>query len=436
MAPGGRVGQDARAGGRQQTGKDGWVSNTKNGKAQGGRGGKPSAAKVQEGPKAADFVADLMGVLEPYGYDEAATLALVERCGCDATRIQEAVSNILDEKMGHEQGEWASQATASERKAQAAAAKERREQREKEIEEEIEKEKERRARAWDTREAEARKRAAAEDAMKKQARLAVVQGEASGGAPKTWKTTSATPSTPAPAVPPAAQAAAEPAAPVAEATEKSSAEADWNQWSQRYGGQQAAPAVEEPAVVEEAPAPAPARVATPEPAAQASAVVANAFDASEDSDFIIFPDYVKELLADKMSEPLVMFGTLNVPEPVAVSTGFVSNGASWIEQEDMPHGEEWEVNQEAWSGSKAAQEHKTSSYGDRDNGKGKGKGKKSGGKGKGRGDSWTTGEKGDKGSRSKGGSMPNGDNRPARKGGKGKFGKGEQGSGQKPREGK
>lgn len=454
MAPGaGRV-QDARGGGRQQpAGKDGWVSNTKNGKSQGR--GKAAVAKVDE-PKPADFVPDLKPILEPYGYDESAILALVQRCNCNSELIQESVSNILDEKLGHEPSEWTSQATASDRKAQAAAAKERRILKEKEIEEELEKEKERRARAWDNREAEARKRAAAEESIKKQARLGAVEGQGAGAAaPKTWgkadEKEKAASTMAAPTAPPAAQAAPEvppptKAAPPAE--EKSSEPADWNQWSQRYGGNQAVTAAA--AYVEEAPAPAPEAAASPV-IHNIGAVVTNTFDPSEDSDFLIFPDYVKTLLEAEMTEPAVRFGTLNISEPAAPRAATLAttvNGASWIEQEDAPEGDGWEVNAEAWQGKKAAadqSDQKSTPNGDRDNGgNGKskgGKGKKGGGKSKGRDDSWKAkdeakGEKGEKGSRGKGGSVPNGDNRQSRKGGKGKNGKGEQGSGQKPRENK
>merc|ERR550514_852872 len=85
--------------------------------------------KGQYSPRSKRLISELSPVLEAYGYGEADIYNLLKRCGFEENRIQAAVSNILEEKSGHEQGEWKKEDTASERKAKAVEARERREQR-------------------------------------------------------------------------------------------------------------------------------------------------------------------------------------------------------------------------------------------------------------------------------------------------------------------
>lgn len=109
--------------------------------ARGGAGGR-QVQPQQPDPKS--IVQGLAPVLEAYGYNEAEVHALVKRCNYDQGAIQAAVSHILEEREGHEHGEWSTTATASEKKEKAAMAKERQAQKEKEMEEERELEKQRR----------------------------------------------------------------------------------------------------------------------------------------------------------------------------------------------------------------------------------------------------------------------------------------------------
>jgi hypothetical protein len=83
--------------------------------------------------------------LEPYGWSEADIHQLVLRCESNEVLVQEAVSNVLEDRGGHEHGQWSSIDTVSEKKEKGAAAKERKAQREKERSEEEEREKQRRA---------------------------------------------------------------------------------------------------------------------------------------------------------------------------------------------------------------------------------------------------------------------------------------------------
>lgn len=100
-------------------------------------------------PRSKTLIAGLSAVLEPYNYGEAEIHRLIKRCGHDESRIQAAVSDILEDKRGHEHEEWSTTATASEKKIRAMEAKERRLQREREQAEEAERQRVQRTKAAD-----------------------------------------------------------------------------------------------------------------------------------------------------------------------------------------------------------------------------------------------------------------------------------------------
>jgi len=95
------------------------------------------------------MIQSLVLLLEPYNYGEADIYSLIKKCGFDEVRIQAAVSNILDEKHGHENDDWATTVTKSDKVVRAQEAKERREQLEKVQAEERERLREQRQRAYD-----------------------------------------------------------------------------------------------------------------------------------------------------------------------------------------------------------------------------------------------------------------------------------------------
>lgn len=138
-----------------------------------------------------EFIARLGPILEPYGWSEGDIDKLVLRCNFDEAAIQEAVGHVLDEREGHEQGQWASIATVSEKKESISAAKERKAKKEKERAEEEERKKQERQKILEEEkkrhlEQEARKEAAL--LQKKQPGGSLVRRAAATEArPNAWK---------------------------------------------------------------------------------------------------------------------------------------------------------------------------------------------------------------------------------------------------------
>lgn len=119
-----------------------------------------SKANATYSPRSAALVQSVVELLGPYNYGEADIYALVKKCGFDDRRVQTAVSNILDDKMGHENDDWATTATASDKKVRAQEAKERRIEKEKIQAEEMERLREQRQRDYDEKERRLKEEAA------------------------------------------------------------------------------------------------------------------------------------------------------------------------------------------------------------------------------------------------------------------------------------
>lgn len=99
-----------------------------------------------DSPRTKGLIANLSAVLGAYGKTEAEIRNLVKQCNYNDMQIQAAVSHILEERSGHEHGDWATTATSTDKKARLQEAKERRERREREKEEEVERQKQDRQR--------------------------------------------------------------------------------------------------------------------------------------------------------------------------------------------------------------------------------------------------------------------------------------------------
>lgn len=109
----------------------GWETKTRRSAASGKAQAKQEPHKSTgsgNSPRSHQLIAELTPILESYDYGRDDILNLLNRCGWDEDRIQAAVDDIIEDRRGHEQDEWATTATAGERKAAAAEAKKRSEQ--------------------------------------------------------------------------------------------------------------------------------------------------------------------------------------------------------------------------------------------------------------------------------------------------------------------